>query len=267
MKRIKTLLWSLLFIIAAVHPCAADWTSKHFLAITNSPYCTSTRPNDIWPEYYKWPKNSPGDEPYHSNYEVYHKKKMFYCHGKTPDTEKIIYVWPSWKFGLHEDQLYPVAFVKTSAGVLAQRGRETLDSTLWLNGKPFIQGLSEATISQAYPEKNGDVNIVIAQLYSRSDNRFTGYSPDSNGYYLIDFSVSPPFISMRSLPPTKEETEKNSLQPLGAGYKIKKIDDNTYEFSGDWRVPDDINPSDRPAAKYIYDRKSGTIIRAQIYRR
>lgn len=260
--KIRILFRSALIIVMTsaitAQPCVADWSSEHFSKIENSLYCTDMPPAGIPPEHYKWPKDN-GDA-YHDKPEIYYKKKMFFCHGKTPDTEKITYVWPSWKFGLHEDQLYPVAFVKTSLGLLAQRGRETLDSTLWLNGEPFLKHLLEAKIYQSYPEKNGEINIVVAELSDLRDDRFKGYSSNSNGYYVIDFGTTPPFISEKSLPPVRENPEEDDdIHPAYGGYKVKKIDENTYEFSGDWWTPDDVNPADHPAAKYVYDRKSGTI--------
>lgn len=221
-----------------------------------SPYCTTTPPKGINPDFYRWPKSN--IDAYHGNPDIYYKKKMLYCHGNTAETSQIIYVTPTWPYHIREDWDYPLTVVDTVGGVLVARG-STSATGLFLDGKLFIDDYLTITIDEAFSEENGKPEIVI----------FTGEAglrlpTFPEGRRIIDFSVSPPFISHDTLDigglsslhtRVPHSALKESFVSSDIGIKIRKIDAYTFEFSG---------PSwDREPVEtiYRYTRKDRTVTR------
>lgn len=82
------------------------------------------------------------------------------------------------------------------------------------------------TIMQTYPENHGKPAILIM-------NRNGGGSIDGEGYlYVVDTGTTPPYIAPYALPIAVDYITGEHYQLKMAGLTIRKIDANTYSFSG-----------------------------------
>jgi hypothetical protein len=217
-----------------------------------SPNCSDIPPKRLTAEFHKWMKSKM--DFYNGDFPASYKNRMFYCRGNTPETGEMIYITPGWRYAYHEDDLYPIEAVDTVAGVVTTLGSRVAKE-IFLNGKPLISGFLDIQIAEACPEEKGKPKIVIATGEAEED--FKPLAPTGN--FLIDFGVSPPFVSHEFLAigsPFMEigvpsPFDKDNAAPSGLGIQIKKIDADTYEFTGD--------SGEAGKATYRYSRKTRTL--------
>jgi hypothetical protein len=173
------------------------------------------------------------------------KKKgdLIFCHGRSPETENVFYIWPEWHYGSREDWFYPLQVTDTEDGVFVVTGRE-FSTPGWLDKKPvfdepYIYGLR---LWQTHQEETGKPQIVIVRLDAdrkNSDIQFREEHSDSYGTFMIDMGVSPPFLAKTDLPwhhdvhreAPKIKNDSRFSSPSGGIY-IKKEAEGVYLLSG-----------------------------------
>jgi hypothetical protein len=128
----------------------------------------------------------------------------------------------------------PPVFFETAGGEIAIRqSPEYGNHSLWWRGQMLLED-DHLQIVQTYPENHGEPAILIV-------NRNGGGSIDGDGYlYVVDTGTTPPYIAPNALPIAVDYTiamkkmgrQGKHHQLRTVGLTIKKIDDNTYSFSG-----------------------------------
>jgi hypothetical protein len=228
--------------------CAAWENVEEEETIKSAPHCTLTPPSGIASKSYLWPKldlSAAGGEK---------GKELFYCHGLTPETESIIHVWPAWQYVAKEHSSFPFEFINTAGGVLTMWPGEIPPLALMLNGQPFVGNLFSARIEQAYPEKQGNPQVVIVN--------FEPYGGDTlSGRHIVDFGVSPPFVSPVELllgiySDVRAATFRNRPERPEAHITIVKIEKDIYEVSGQFL---DMQSRRWTESAYRYNRKKHSV--------